>query len=59
MVRLGTTYRVPVQPDRTLIAAGLHHQHLSRDQQCEVDIWMENEDAEKLVTGTATVQFDE
>jgi len=57
MVRLGTTYRVPVQPDQYAHAAGVHHQQLSRERQCEIDIWIENEEAERLVTGTATVEF--
>jgi acyl dehydratase len=57
MVRLGTTYRVPVQPDRTLSLQGFITNTYSETRQVEIDIWIENEEAERLVTGTATVEF--
>ena len=59
MIRMGTTYRVPIQPDHTLILQGFVTNTDSGRRQCEVDIWIENEDAERLVTGTATVEFSE
>ena len=57
MVRLGTTYRVPVQPDRTLSLQGFITNTYPETRQVEIDIWIENEEAERLVTGTATVEF--
>jgi len=59
MVRLGTTYRVPVQPDRTLTLQGFITNTYPEMKQCEIDIWIENEEAERLVTGTATVEFSQ
>jgi len=49
MVRLGTTYRVPVQPDHTS-RCRVHHQQLSRDASVRDDIWIENEKLRRLVT---------
>ncbi|HXN85369.1 MAG TPA: MaoC/PaaZ C-terminal domain-containing protein [Candidatus Binataceae bacterium] len=57
MIRLGTTYRVPVQPDHTLTLQGFITNTYPDTRQCEIDIWIENEEAERLVTGTATVEF--
>jgi acyl dehydratase len=57
VVRIGTTYRVPVQPDRTITLQGFITHTFPEQRQCEIDIWMENEEAERLVTGTATVEF--
>ena len=59
MIRLGTTYRVPVQPDRTLTLQGFITNTYPETKQCEIDIWIENEEAERLVTGTATVEFSQ
>ncbi len=59
MVRMGTTYRVPIQPDHTLILQGFVTNTYPERRQCDVDIWIENEDAERLVTGTATVEFSQ
>jgi len=57
MVRLGTTYRVPVQPDHTLTLSGFVTNAEPGERIVEIDVWIENEDAERLVTGTASVQF--
>lgn len=57
LARLGTTYRVPVQPDRTLVLQGFITNTNPAQRECEIDVWIENEDAERLVTGTATVVF--
>jgi acyl dehydratase len=57
MVRLGTTYRVPVQPDHTLTLSGFVTNAEPGERIAEIDVWIENEDAERLVTGTASVQF--
>jgi acyl dehydratase len=58
MTRLSTTYRVPVQPDHTLTLQGFITHTTEAERTAEIDVWIENEDAERLVTGTATVQFD-
>ena len=55
--RIGTTYRVPVQPDRALTIHGFITNKNPEDRTAEIDVWMENEEAERLVTGTATVEF--
>jgi acyl dehydratase len=55
--RIGTTYRVPVQPDHTITIHGFVTNTNPSDRTAEIDVWIENEDAERLVTGTATVEF--
>ena len=57
LTRIGTTYRLPVQPDHTFLLQGFITNSNPEDRTVEVDLWMENEDAERLVIGTATVQF--
>ncbi|HYA35111.1 MAG TPA: MaoC/PaaZ C-terminal domain-containing protein [Candidatus Binataceae bacterium] len=57
LTRLSTTYRVPVQPDHTLTIQGFVTHSYPETRQCEIDVWIENEEAERLVTGTATVEF--
>ena len=57
IARIGTTYRSPVQPDRTLTLQGFVTQTDAESRTVELDIWLENEDAERLVIGTATVKF--
>ncbi len=59
LTRLGTTYRVPVQPDRTLVLQGFITNANPEQRECEIDVGIENEEAERLVTGTATVVFSE
>ena len=57
MIRLGTTYRQPVLPDKTITLQGFVTHKNDADRTVEMDIWIENEDAERLVIGTATVRF--
>jgi acyl dehydratase len=57
MSRLGTTYRQPVVPDHTIALHGFVTHKNDADHTVEIDVWLENEDAERLVIGTATVQF--
>jgi acyl dehydratase len=57
MIRLGTTYRQPVIPDHTISLHGFVTHKNDADRTVEIDVWLENEDAERLVIGTATVQF--
>jgi len=55
--RMSTTYRVPVQPDHTITIHGFITNKDPAARTAEIDVWMENEEAERLVTGTATVEF--
>ena len=57
LMRMSTTYRVPVQPDHTLTLHGFITNANPAERTAEIDVWIENEDAERLVTGTATVEF--
>jgi len=57
MVRLGTTYRQPVLPDHTIALHGFITHKNDADHTAEMDVWIENEDGERLVIGTASVQF--
>ena len=55
--RVSTTYRIPVQPAHPLQLNGFVTHATEAEKTIEIDVWIENEDAERLVTGTATVQF--
>jgi acyl dehydratase len=57
LTRIGTTYRQPVQPDRTLTLQGFVTHMQAADRTVELDVWVENEDGERLVIGTASVRF--
>ncbi len=57
LARLGTTYRSPVVSGTTVTMQGFVTHTDPAARTAEVDIWMENEDAERLVIGTATVHF--
>jgi len=57
MVRLGTTYRQPVLPDHTIALHGFVTHKNDADHTAEMDVWIENEEGERLVIGTASVQF--
>ena len=57
LARLGTTYRQPVQPDHTIILSGFVTHIEPGEKRVEIDVWIENEDAERLVIGTASVEF--
>jgi acyl dehydratase len=57
LVRLSTTYRMPVYPDCAVTLQGFVTRVDESGRRAEIDVWMENEDAERLVIGTATVQF--
>jgi acyl dehydratase len=59
LVRVGTTYRQPVLPDHTIVLQGFVTHTNDAERTAEMDIWIENEEAERLVIGTATVQFSE
>jgi acyl dehydratase len=57
LTRMSTTYRVPVQPDHTVTIHGFITNKNAENRTAEIDVWMENEESERLVTGTATVEF--
>ncbi|HZP46624.1 MAG TPA: MaoC/PaaZ C-terminal domain-containing protein [Candidatus Binataceae bacterium] len=57
MTRLGVTYRQPVLPDHTIALNGFVTHKNDADRSVEMDIWIESDEAERLVIGTATVQF--
>lgn len=53
--RIGTTFRSPVLPDRNVHLRGAVTQKIEADHTAECDIWIENDDGERWVIGTATV----
>jgi acyl dehydratase len=53
--RIGTTFRSPVLPDRNVHLRGAVTQKNEADHTVECDIWIENDDGERWVIGTATV----
>ncbi len=57
IVRIGTTYRSPVLPEHHLSLQGFITQVDHSERTAELDIWIENEDGDRLVTATATVKF--
>ena len=57
LTRMGTTYRQPVMPDHTITLHGFVTDKNESNHTAEMDIWLENEDGERLVVGTATVHF--
>ena len=55
--RIGTTYRAIVFPERRLALHGFVTHLESAARTVEIDVWIENEDGERPVIGTATVSF--
>jgi hypothetical protein len=53
--RLGTTFRGLLLPDRTIRICGVVTQRDESTRTVEVDVWIENDDGERSVIGTATV----
>jgi acyl dehydratase len=53
--RLGTTFRGLVIPDRTIRLCGAVTEKNDDASTAELDVWLENDDGERLVIGTATV----
>jgi hypothetical protein len=53
--RLGTTFRGLLLPGRTIHICGVVTQRDDTTRTVEVDVWIENEDGERTVIGTATV----
>jgi acyl dehydratase len=57
VTRIGTTFRSPVLPDRNIHLRGAVTQKNEDDHSAECDIWLENDDGERWVIGTATVSL--
>jgi acyl dehydratase len=55
--RLGTTFRGVVLPDRTLQLHGAVTQKDDVARTVELDVWIESDEGDRLVVGTATVQL--
>jgi acyl dehydratase len=53
--RIGTTFRSPVLPDRNIHLRGAITQKDVESHAAECDLWMENDEGERWVIGTATV----
>ena len=53
--RLGTTFRGLLLPDRPIRICGVVTQRDGATRTVEVDVWIENDDGERAVIGTATV----
>jgi len=53
--RLGTTFRGLVLPDRTIRLCAAVTQKEDASRSVELDVWLESEEVERLVIGTATV----
>ena len=56
--RLGTTFRGLLLPDRTIRICAVVTERDESARTVEVDVWIENEDAERAVIGTATIALD-
>jgi acyl dehydratase len=55
--RLGTTFRGLVLPDRQVRICGVVTQRDETGRTVEVDVWIESDEGERLVIGTATVRL--
>ncbi len=55
ITRIGTTFRSPVLPDCHIHLLGFVTQKDAEQHTAECDIWMENDEGERWVIGTATV----
>lgn len=53
--RLGTTFRGLVLPDRTIRLCAVVTERDESSRCVEVDVWIESDDGERLVIGTATL----
>ncbi len=56
--RLGTTFRGLLLPDRTIRVCGVITQRDEDARTAEIDVWIENEDGERAVIGTATLALE-
>ncbi|HJQ83803.1 MAG TPA: MaoC/PaaZ C-terminal domain-containing protein [Candidatus Binatia bacterium] len=53
--RLGTTFRGLVLPGRTIRLCGTVTEKNERGRTAELDVWLESDEGDRLVIGTATV----
>ena len=57
LTRLGTTFRGLVLPDRTIRLCGAVTQKDDDARTVELDVWLEGDEGERLVIGTASVKL--
>ena len=57
LTRLGTTFRGLVLPDRTIRLWGAVTQKDDDARTVELDVWLESDEGERLVIGTASVKL--
>ena len=57
LTRLGTTFRGLVLPDRTIRLCGAVTQKDDDARTVELDVWLESDESERLVIGTASVKL--
>lgn len=55
--RLGTTFRGLLLPGRTIRLCGAVTQRHDETRSVEVDVWIENDEGERVVAGTATLRL--
>jgi acyl dehydratase len=55
--RLGTTFRGLVLPDRTIRLCGAVTERDEAGRTVELDVWLESDEGERLVLGTATARL--
>lgn len=56
--RLGTTFRGLLLPDRTIRICGVVTQRDESARSVEIDVWIESDEGERVVVGTATVALE-
>jgi acyl dehydratase len=56
--RLGTTFRGLVLPDRSIHLRAAVTERDEEHRTVELDVWIESDEGERLVIGTATVHLD-
>jgi acyl dehydratase len=56
LTRLGTTFRGLVMPDRTVRLCAVVTEKDETARSVEVDVWMESDEGERLVIGTASLK---
>lgn len=55
--RVGATFRGLVLPDRRIRLCGTVTERVERERTLELDVWLETDEGERAVIGTATVQL--
>ena len=58
LLRLGTTFRGLVLPDRSIHLRAAVTERDENRRTLELDVWIESDEGERLVIGTATVRLD-